>query len=148
MSPCPTRSDSGARTARSSSGVSTADVGDCRAASAIGVDIVREVNLPPQALQQLAARFPAHYPMLFDSAAPGPLGQQTILVTQPRAALWSDSNGKVASSGFKHVGEDFLTALENWWRAERSGPRGASAPFAGGWVLFLGYETAQNIEPR
>lgn len=42
----------------------------------------------------------------------------------------------------------FLHALENWWRALRVRNEAASLPFTGGWLLYLGYELAGEIEPR
>jgi anthranilate synthase component 1 len=41
-----------------------------------------------------------------------------------------------------------LTALENWWLAERLPAAPQPFPFAGGWALFLSYEAAQEIEPQ
>jgi anthranilate synthase component 1 len=101
-------------------------------------------------LRRLAAQFPERYPVLFDSAADGPLSRHSILIAEPRAALWSDRNGAVHSHGFRHDGAQFLTALENWWLAERIAPPPAVAhelPFAGGWAVFLSYEMAQETEP-
>jgi anthranilate synthase component I len=111
-----------------------------------------ELQLPPAALRRLAARFPERYPVLFDSAADGPLSQHSILVVEPRAALWLDRDGTLHSSGVRHEGAGFLAALENWWLAERIPHRVPAAagrlPFQGGWAVFLSYEIAQEIEPR
>jgi anthranilate synthase component 1 len=99
-------------------------------------------------LRRLAARFPQRYPVLFDSAADGPLSRTSILVAEPRAALWLDSNGKVGAEGFTPRGDDFLSALENWWLSERlPAPVTQRFPFVGGWAVFLSYEAAQEIEP-
>ncbi|HEY2403673.1 MAG TPA: aminodeoxychorismate synthase component I [Steroidobacteraceae bacterium] len=127
------RSSSGASTARSADGASTS---------------IREIDVPADVLRRLAARFPQRYPVLFDSAADGPLSRTSILVAEPRAALWLDSDGKVGAEGFTPRGEDFLTALENWWLSERL-PTSVSQtfPFVGGWAVFLSYEAAQEIEP-
>jgi anthranilate synthase component 1 len=116
-------------------------------------------------LRRLAALHPSRYPVLFDSAADGPLSRTSILVAEPRASLWLDSSGRVGAEGITPRGADFLTALENWWLAERlpanaadpadrrSGHAGRQSgqrrlPFAGGWAVFLSYEAAQEIEPR
>src|SRR5258708_28665106 len=80
---------------------------------------IRELNVPSDVLRRLAALFPQRYPVLFDSAADGPLSRTSILVAEPRAALWLDSDGKVGAEGFTPRGDDFLTALENWWLSER-----------------------------
>jgi anthranilate synthase component 1 len=123
---------------------------------------VRELDVPPDVLRRLAALYPKRYPVLFDSAADGPLSRTSILVAEPRASLWLDSSGRVGAEGIIPRGSDFLTALENWWLAERlpaipagrkSGHAGRQSgrqrfPFTGGWALFLSYEAAQEIEPQ
>jgi anthranilate synthase component I len=112
--------------------------------------IVRELGVPPAVLRRLATRFPARYPMLLDSAADGPLSRTSVLVAEPRAALWLDAQGRLGAEGVVPQGTTFLTALENWWLAERASAAdtGAELPFTGGWALFLSYEVAQEIEPR
>jgi anthranilate synthase component I len=42
----------------------------------------------------------------------------------------------------------FLTALERWWEALRTPPSGSRVPFSGGWLVYLAYEVAAEIEPR
>jgi anthranilate synthase component 1 len=108
---------------------------------------IRELDVSPEVLRRLAARYPERYPVLFDSAADGPLSQTSILVAEPRAALWLDCAGRVGAEGFTPVGSCFLSALENWWLSERQKHRGSRLPFAGGWAVFLSYEAAQEIEP-
>jgi anthranilate synthase component 1 len=99
-------------------------------------------------LRRLAARFPQRYPVLFDSAADGPLSRTSILVAEPRAALWLDANGKMGAEGFTPRADNFLAALENWWLSERLAvPATQTFPFVGGWAVFLSYEVAQEIEP-
>src|SRR5882762_9081805 len=150
MSRCRTPSASAAPMARSFSGASPAN------------SCIRELGVPPDVLRRLAALHPKRYPVLFDSAADGPLSRTSILVAEPRASLWLDASGRVGAEGITPRGGDFLTALENWWLAERlpaapagrqSGPAGRQSgrqrfPFAGGWALFLSYEAAQEIEPQ
>jgi anthranilate synthase component 1 len=109
---------------------------------------VRELDVPPRVLRALAARFPQRYPVLFDSAAEGPLSRASILVAEPKAALWLDSAGQVGADGVTAEGAGFLAALESWWQAERVPPRTHPLPFLGGWALFLSYEAVQEIEPR
>ncbi|MFL6601169.1 MAG: aminodeoxychorismate synthase component I [Steroidobacteraceae bacterium] len=111
---------------------------------------IREIDVPPVALRRLAALHPKRYPVLFDSAADGPLSRTSILVAEPRASLWLDSSGRVGAEGITPRGADFLSALENWWLAERvpATPADGRIPFAGGWALFLSYEAAQEIEPQ
>jgi anthranilate synthase component I len=116
---------------------------------------VRELDVAPDVLRRLAALYPKRYPVLFDSAADGPLSKTSILVAEPRASLWLDCHGRVGAEGIIPRGGDFLTALESWWLAERLPATPAARqsgrrrfPFAGGWALFLSYEAAQEIEPQ
>src|SRR5256885_5813604 len=61
--------------------------------------LVRELDVSPAVLRRLAARFPERYPVLFDSAAEGPLSQASVLVAEPRAALWLDADGHLGAEG-------------------------------------------------
>ena len=90
--------------------------------------------------------------MLLDSAAAGPLATTTVLLAAPRASLWLSADGRLGADGVAVEGDTFLGALESWWRREGQAPSlpGAAAqlPFTGGWALYLGYELAQEVEPR
>jgi anthranilate synthase component 1 len=101
--------------------------------------------------------------MLLDSAADGPLSRTSVLLAEPRAALWLDADGNLGADGTAVRGNTFFNALESWWLAEREAPAGGSLanrsvanteaagielPFAGGWAIFLSYEMAQEVEPR
>jgi anthranilate synthase component I len=110
--------------------------------------IVRELRVPGIVLRRLAARFPERYPVLFDSAAEGPLSRTSVLVAEPRAALWLNAKGELGGDGIEPSGATFLDALERWWLAERTPPVAAGLPFVGGWAVFLSYEIAQEVEPR
>ena len=122
--------------------------------------IVRELGVPPAVLRRLAARLPERYPMLLDSAADGPLSRTSVLLAEPCAALWLDAHGQLGAAGTVIQGNTFFTALDNWWLAEREAcaackaspsgelPLQGATPFAGGWAVFLGYEMAQEVEPR
>jgi len=110
--------------------------------------IVRELRVPGAVLRRLAVRDPQRYPFLFDSAAEGPLSRTSILVGEPRAALWLSDRGELGGEGMTPHGTTFLEALENWWLAERTAPAGSEVRFVGGWAVFLSYEMAQEVEPR
>jgi anthranilate synthase component 1 len=111
--------------------------------------VVRELSVPGSVLRELAARFPDRYPVLMDSAAEGPLSRYSILAAEPRAALWLDAGGKVRTEGVTLPTTGFFDALEQWWRQESTPwAPGAPPPFSGGWVIFISYEMAREIEPR
>jgi 4-amino-4-deoxychorismate synthase (2-amino-4-deoxychorismate-forming) component I len=114
--------------------------------------ILRELDVPPRVLRQLATSRPDRYPVLFDSAAQGPLGRRSMLVAEPAGALWLDPQGRIRAEGavprgIVVPGEGFLRALGRWTASERKMPA-AELPFCGGWAVFLGYEIAAEIEPR
>ena len=120
--------------------------------------MARRLEVSPAVLRQLAAANPQRYPALLDSAVAGPLGKVTILAAQPQATLWAGPDGRVHGQGMRPAGAGFLEALERWWQ-DSAGTVAAQAcalqrarhsgvPFAPGWVLFLGYEVAAQIEPH
>jgi anthranilate synthase component I len=116
--------------------------------------IHRELDVPPDVLRQLAAAYPERYPVLFDSAADGPLSRTTVLVGQPTGAIWLDASGRLQSegavpSGVVVPGRGFLGALGRWASSEEiAACEPNTLPFRGGWAVFLGYELAAEIEPR
>src|SRR4051812_33866082 len=111
--------------------------------------VTRELDVSGAVLRTLAARFPERYPVLMDSAAQGPLSRRSILAACPRAALWLDADGTLRAEGVSLPTDGgFLDALEQWWLTERTVYEPNSPAFAGGWTLFIGYELAQEIEPR
>jgi anthranilate synthase component 1 len=105
----------------------------------------------PATLLQLLARDPPGYPLLFDSAAPGPHGRWSILAAAPRYSLTLGQSGPPArSDGGPTPARGFLDALEQDFLRDRLpgfAPPG-ELPFAGGWCVFLGFEVAGEIEPR
>jgi anthranilate synthase component I len=99
----------------------------------------------------LVAQFPDTYPGLLESSAPiGPKtrgGRFDILPIGCGECLRLDADRSL--SGPHAAGaHGFLQALENWWQALRVPPEAASLPFTGGWLLYLGYELADEIEPK
>ena len=104
-------------------------------------------------MRRLAAQNPERYPLLLESAATGALGSASILLAEPSAALWLDADGTVRGDGVRPQGTGFLDALERWWTSEWHAAQAqadeeSGLPFTGGWALFLGYELAQEIEPK
>jgi len=131
--------------------------------------LIRPLEVPPEVLRHLAAAQPARYPALFDSAAEGPLGRMSILAAMPCAALWSDASGRLVAESYgkpaygtrwpkeldaiiertgSPVRNGFFAGLERWWLAERAAITSPDLPFVGGWVVFLAYEAAGEIERR
>ena len=102
-------------------------------------------------LRALAAFEPDLFPALFDSAAHGNLGQYSILAALPTGVIQRDFQGRVCASGAApthNPQSGFLDALQSWWQSERSGTAmPEQLPFAGGWIVFLSYEMAAEIEP-
>jgi len=98
----------------------------------------------------LVARYPGSYPGLLESSAPiGPAtgGRFDILPISGGECLRLTADGRLSGPHAAGAG-GFLPALENWWRALRVPNEAASLPFSGGWLLYLGYELAEEIEPR
>ena len=93
---------------------------------------------------------PARYPFLLQSVAAGPeLARFDILFAFPGETL--ELAGDYSLHG-PHAGDEgFLGALDAWWRSEGNPEPdmpSADAPFRGGWFVYLGYELAQEVEPR
>jgi anthranilate synthase component 1 len=99
----------------------------------------------------LVAQFPDTYPGLLESgAAIGPAaggGRFDILPIASGEVLRLHADHRL--SGPHTAGASgFLAALESWWGALRTPTEAPSLPFAGGWLVYLSYELAGEIEPR
>lgn len=102
-------------------------------------------------LLPLAAALPARYPCLLESAARSSgRARFDILAAFPQDALTLSGDGRVNDQRTGDRGNSFLDALDADWREVRSVAPLADdeLPFRGGWVLFLGYELAHEIEPK
>ena len=97
----------------------------------------------------LVEKFPASYPGLLESGS-RPTGVPTtgfdILPMASAECLRLGSDGRLSGPYAGTLG--FLPALEQWWSALRTSVTAATLPFTGGWLLYLGYELAAEIEPR
>jgi len=96
-------------------------------------------------LSGIAAVLSENYPYLLDSAAPGPLGELSLLLRASGEQLCLHNSGEISGPG-----EDngFLSRLDAWYQMEKCSAQGqATWPFIGGWFLYLGYELAAEIEP-
>jgi anthranilate synthase component I len=99
----------------------------------------------------LIAQFPELYPGLLESSAPlgaaSGGGRFDVLPISSGEVLRLSGDG-VLSGPHSQGASGFLDALEKWWRALQVPTRPASLPFRGGWLVYLGYELAAEIEPR
>jgi anthranilate synthase component 1 len=100
-------------------------------------------------LLPLAAADPQRYPGLLESVARGNArARYDVLFAFPEAELRLDADGVRDAAG-RAAGPSFLAALDAAWRAERLPPADAGElPFDGGWLVYLGYELAAEIEPK
>jgi anthranilate synthase component 1 len=108
----------------------------------------------------LVEQFPEDYPGLLESGAgvPAAAVRYDILPFASGEHLQLDGEGALAGPYAGNQG--FLQAFETWWRALRlndpadapparaqsSQPQAETLPFRGGWLLYLGYEVAGEIE--
>jgi len=96
-------------------------------------------------LTSIASALSDQYPYLLDSAAPGPLGEYSLLLRSSDQHLSAHSDGSIVGPG---VGDGFLSRLDEWYQQERTAKENDSGwPFIGGWFIYLGYELAAEIEP-
>jgi anthranilate synthase component 1 len=94
---------------------------------------------------------PVLFPFLLESAARGGAqGRCDILFARPDPEmLVLHADGRMTGPHAASAQGDFLTALDAWWRAERSrvAVTEGAGPFRGGFFLYLGYELIEQIEP-
>jgi anthranilate synthase component 1 len=102
----------------------------------------------------LVEKYPAAYPGLLESgadmaAAHGGRNNDKrfdILPMSSGECLRLASDGRL--SGPRAGDSGFLAALEDWWTTLRTPELASPLPFTGGWLLYLGYELASEIETR
>jgi anthranilate synthase component 1 len=111
-------------------------------------------------LLAVAAAWPQRYPCLLESAAQANTAQDAgrarydLLFAFSGEALILGGDGRVRDAQGRDRGPSFVDALDSDWRKQfvatdnGADTRPAQLPFRGGWVLFLGYELAGEIEPR
>lgn len=103
-----------------------------------------EVSARPEDLLELALRYPDRYPAFLDSAGAGPLANRHLLFRSNGATLLRDAAGDVRRGPVREQ-RGFLDALQAWY--QQLGPRGPGPDWLGGWVVYLGYECAAEVEP-
>lgn len=96
-------------------------------------------------------RHPETYPGLLESGTPVGVhasgGRFDILPVSSGECLTLHADRRL-SGPFSQGADGFLQAIEHWWRALRQPASSAPLPFGGGWLLYLGYELAAEIEPH
>jgi anthranilate synthase component 1 len=99
---------------------------------------------------RLIARFPDRYPGLLESSTHAgnrsAAGRFDILPIATRECLRLGTDGKVEGPHAQAGG--FLRSLAEWSHTLRTPSSATPLPFTGGWLLYLGYELAAEIEPR
>ena len=112
---------------------------------------VREISATPAQLRALVALHPERFPALFDSTAIGPLGRHSCwrrcraarcccaVTDGSNAAAWSCAAAIFSVRSMSGGGRS----------AQRAGAAAGppDLPFRGGWMIYLGYELAERIEP-
>ena len=99
-------------------------------------------------LLPLAAAYPERYPALLESAAPGPCARWDILFAFSEDSLTLSRDGVVRDAHENDRGVRFLNALDEASLAQREeASDDGELPFVGGWVFYLGYELAGEVEP-
>ncbi len=98
----------------------------------------------------LVSSHPERYPGLLESSSP--IGPATVGGRFDLIAISSGETLRLGSDGRLHGphadgAAGFLAALERWWQAFRIPAQAAALPFNGGWLVYLSYEIAAEIEP-
>ncbi len=101
-------------------------------------------------LLALAAAWPSRYPGLLESVAHGTAqARHDILFACPQASFALGADGLVRDASGEVLGTRFLDVLDAAWRtAHVADASPEPLPFMGGWLLYLGYALAAEVEPR
>ena len=96
------------------------------------------------------SRHPGRYPGLLESgatAAANAAGARYDILPISSGEILELAAGAQLRGPHAHPDRGFLAALEDWWSALQTSPGTAQLPFHGGWLVYLGYELAAEIEP-
>ena len=98
----------------------------------------------------LVSSHPERYPGLLESSAPiGPAsvgGRFDLLPISDGEVLRLGADGRL-NGPYADRSVGFLGSLEQWWQALRIPTQAATLPFTGGWLVYLSYEIAAEVEP-
>ena len=108
--------------------------------------LIRELPRAPDLLA-LHAADPARYPVLLESvASAGGSARYDLLFATTGEALVADVHGRLCGP-YAERGR-FFDALDAWLHSLAMVASTCAVPFRGGFALLLGYEIADEIEPR
>jgi len=100
-------------------------------------------------LLKLHSAFPQRFPSLLESSLRHQdTGRYDILLALPGEALVLQNNQCHGPGSDQNT--KFLDALDAWFKRETCAPEWGDelSPFCGGWLVYLGYELAGQIEPQ
>jgi anthranilate synthase component 1 len=109
--------------------------------------VLRPVQVTAATLLALHAQYPERYPALLESVSGGELGRYDILFAFPGERLTLYAGDRLIEPGGDESHTRFLDVLDTWWQQVRTPTTDAPA-FSGGWLVYLGYELAGQIEQR
>ncbi|UPG93094.1 aminodeoxychorismate synthase component I [Luteibacter aegosomatissinici] len=95
-----------------------------------------------------AALFPDRYPALLASAVTGTAQSRfDILFAGSTTSLSLDAQGVVRDGQGEVIAGPFLDAFDRAWASHHRARVDDGLPFHGGWVIYLAYELAAQVEP-
>lgn len=107
----------------------------------------RTLDASPARLLDLHAAWPERYPALLESAARSDtLGRFDLLFAHPAYSISRTHDARVVASDGRPAAASFLDELDRRCAAELLGADASALPFTGGWLVFIGYEIAGEIE--
>jgi anthranilate synthase component I len=109
--------------------------------------LVRQVAAGGGHLRALIGAAPERFPVLFDSVAAGVLGRYSILAAYPEESLVLYGDGRLERNGARIRAAGFLDTFDASFQPLQTAASELTLPFTGGWVLYLGYELAAELEP-
>ena len=107
-------------------------------------------QLAAHELLALHAAFPERYPYLLETAASSTEGTNNdFLLAFPGAELiLHTGQGLITPPELGRMQtQNFLDALDTWWKQLRTSETADAPAFSGGWFIYLSYELARQIEP-
>lgn len=112
------------------------------------MSLVHKTLLSHKDLLHLHANYPQVFPFLLQSVAKGKQNTRfDILFAFPQQSLSLNTLDQLHSP-WEMSSQHFLNEFNQWFKKEKIDSIATELPFHGGWFVYLGYELAQQIEPR